>query len=226
MASTSRSEPSRRNLELIGALLSDRPHCLVIDGHPLVRLGVRNALRDNFEVEEMDSRADAVELVRDIGSFDVAIVDMRRRTADTHQALDGNEAIRALRKAEPGLGIVAHGERAERHLANSAIQAGASAFLARTAAADLLMRAVDAALAQESFIDPAVPPAGSRGKLTRRQREILQLVANGESTTVAARVLGLSEETVKTHTKNALGRLGARNRTHAVAIALRESLIE
>jgi DNA-binding NarL/FixJ family response regulator len=199
---------------------------LVIDGHPLVRLGVRNALRDNFEVEEMDSRADAVELVRDIGSFDVAIVDMRRRTADTDQALDGNEAIRALRKAEPGLGIVAHGERAERHLANSAIQAGASAFLARTAAADLLMRAVNAALAQESFIDPAVPPPGSRGKLTRRQREILQLVANGESTTVAARVLGLSEETVKTHTKNALGRLGARNRTHAVAIALRESLIE
>ena len=71
-----------------------------------------------------------------------------------------------------------------------------------------------------------MPPKGSRGKLTRRQREILQLLANGESTTVAARELDLSEETVKTHTKNALARLGARNRTHAVAIALRESLIE
>ena len=68
-----------------------------------------------------------------------------------------------------------------------------------------------------------MPPKGSRGKLTRRQREILQLLANGESTTVAARELGLSEETVKTHTKNILARLGARNRTHAVAIALRES---
>ena len=141
-------------------------------------------------------------------------------------SLDGNEAIRALRKAKPGLGIVAHGERPERHLANSALQAGASAYVARTAAADLLMRAVDAALAQESFVDPAVPPPGSRGKLTRRQREILQLLANGESTTVAARELGLSEETVKTHTKNALARLGARNRTHAVAIAMREALIE
>ena len=71
-----------------------------------------------------------------------------------------------------------------------------------------------------------MPPKGSRGKLTRRQREILQLLADGESTTVAARELGLSEETVKTHTKNVLARLGARNRTHAVAIALRESLIE
>jgi DNA-binding NarL/FixJ family response regulator len=198
----------------------------VIDGHPLVRLGVRNALSDGFEIEEMETRAGAVELVRDIGSFDVAIVDMRRWEDDGTAGLDGNDAIRALRKAKPGLGIVAHGERPERHLANSAMQAGASAYLARTAAADLLMRAVRAALAQESFVDPAVPPPGSRGKLTRRQREILQLLANGESTTVAARELGLSEETVKTHTKNALARLGARNRTHAVAIALREALIE
>ena len=88
------------------------------------------------------------------------------------------------------------------------------------------MRAVDAAVAQESYVDPDVPPKGSRGKLTGRQRQILQLLANGESTTVAARELDLSEETVKTHMKNMLVRLGARNRTHAVAIALRESLID
>ena len=198
----------------------------MIDGHPLVRLGIRDALRDGFEIDEMETRADAVELVRDIGSFDVAIVDMRRWENDGLPSLDGNDAIRALRKAKPGLAIVAHGERPERHLANSALQAGASAYLARTAASDLLMRAVKAALAQESFVDPAVPPPGSRGKLTRRQREILQLLANGESTTAASRELGLSEETVKTHTKNALARLGARNRTHAVSIALREALIE
>jgi two-component system, NarL family, response regulator len=214
------------NRDLIGALLSERPHCLVIDGHPLVRLGVRKALQDGFEVEEMATRAEGVDLVRDCGSFDVAIVDMRRRVEDADGGLDGNAAIRELRRAEPGLGIVAHGERAERHLANSALQAGASAYVARTAGAEQLKRAVKAALALESFVDPAVPPAGSRGKLTHRQREILQLLANGESTTVAARELGLSEETVKTHTKNILARLGARNRTHAVAIGLRESLIE
>ncbi len=221
--------PSRRPCRVepreIGALLSERPQCLVIDGHPLVRLGVRNALRDGFEVSEIESRAEAVELVRDVGSFDVAIVDMRWRSADTNGALGGDEAIRALRKAEPMIGIVAHGERADRHLANTALQAGAGAYVSRTAGAEQLMRAVDAVLAQESFVDPTVPPPGSRGKLTRRQREILQLLADGGSTTFAARELGLSEETVKTHTKNALGRLEARNRTHAVAIALRESLI-
>ena len=71
-----------------------------------------------------------------------------------------------------------------------------------------------------------MPPKGSRGKLTSRQRQILQLLANGESTTVAARELDLSEETVKSHMKSTLVRLGAKNRTHAVAIALRECLID
>ena len=198
----------------------------MIDGHPLVRLGVRNALSDGFEIDELETRAEAVELVRDVGSFDVAIVDMRWQEPRDNGHLCGTEAIRALRRAEPTLGIVAHGERADRHLANTAMQAGAGAYVARTTGTEELRRAVDAVLAQESFVDPAVPPPGSRGKLTRRQREILQLLADGGSTTVAARELGLSEETVKTHTKNVMARLDARNRTHAVAIALRESLIQ
>lgn len=188
---------------------------------------MRRALQDRFEVQEASSRDEAVDLVRDVGSFDIAIVDMRRwSTNDETDPIAGTESIRAMLRSEPGLGIVAHGERAERHLASAALQAGASAYISRTASADLLLRAAQAALAQERFVDPDVPPRGSRGKLTKRQREILQLLANGESTTVAARELDLSEETIKTHTKNALARLGARNRTHAVAIALRESLIE
>lgn len=197
----------------------------MIDGHPLVRLGVRNALAEGFAVHEVASRTEGLELVRDIGSFDVAIVDMRRANSEDH-TLEGHEAIRALRKAEPGLGIVAHGERPDRHFAGAALQAGAAAYVSRTSGAEELWRAAQAALAQESFVDPAVPPRGSRGRLTRRQRQILQMLANGESTAVAARELDLSEETIKTHTKNALARLGARNRTHAVAIALRDCLIE
>jgi DNA-binding NarL/FixJ family response regulator len=198
---------------------------LVIDDHPLVRLGVREVLEDSFEVHESASREEALDLVRDIGDFDVAIVDMRWRQNGATASISGQEAIRALHRSAPILGIVAHGERPERYIANAALQAGASAYVARTAGPAELRRAVDAAAVHEQFVDPAVPPKGSRGKLTGRQRQILQLLADGESTTVAARELDLSEETVKTHMKNALARLGARNRTHAVAIALRESLI-
>ncbi|HEX2392999.1 MAG TPA: response regulator transcription factor [Solirubrobacterales bacterium] len=207
-------------------MLSERPNCLVIDGHPLVRLGVRQVLSDGFEVHETATREEAVELVRDIGDFDVAILDIGWSRNGVDDSLGAHDAIRAMHRAAPVLGIVAHGERPERHIATAALQAGACAYVSRTAGPGELRRAVDAAVAQEHFVDPAVPPKGSRGKLTRRQREILQLLANGESITVAARKLDLSEETVKTHTKNALGRLGARNRSHAVAIALRECLID
>lgn len=196
----------------------------MIDPHPLVRVGVRHTLADDFEIEESASRSEAIELIRDVGNIDVAVVDLRCDPGDG--APSGGEAIRELRRAAPSLAIVAHGERPERHIATAALQAGATAYVARTARAEELMRAVRAALEQERFVDPAVPPKGSRGKLTRRQREILQLLADGESTSVAARELDLSEETVKTHTRNAVMRLSARNRAHAVAIALRESLID
>jgi len=198
----------------------------VIDGHPLVRLGIRETIADGFVVHESPSREEALDLVRDVGDFDVAIVDMRWRGNGSGRSITGPDAIQMLARSAPALGIVAHGELPERHLASAALQAGASAYVARTAGLAELRQAVDAAASQERFVDPAVPPKGSRGKLTRRQRQILQLLADGESTTVAARELDLSEETVKTHAKHTLARLGAKNRTHAVAIALRECLID
>ena len=198
----------------------------MIDGHPLVRLGIRETLDDGFVVHESPTREEAIDLVRDVGDFDVAIVDMRRRGNGAECTITAPEAIRLMVRDAPGLGIVAHGDLPERHLAGAAMQAGANAFVSRIAGPDELRLAVEAAVAEREFVDPAVPPKGSRGKLTSRQRQILQLLANGESTTFAARELDLSEETVKTHTKNALGRLGARNRTHAVAIAVRECLID
>ena len=79
----------------------------------------------------------------------------------------------------------------------------------------------------EHFVDPAATGrARGRPSLTRRQRQILQLYADGHSTTRVAKRLGVSTETVRTHTKASLSRLGATDRAHAVAIAFRNSLIE
>jgi DNA-binding NarL/FixJ family response regulator len=188
---------------------------------------MRRVLDQGYEVEELGSRAEAVELIRSIGDFDVVVVDIRSRaTGNQDDELSGSEAIHELRKTEPALGIVAHGDRAERDLATHAIAAGASAYVSRGAGPDQLRDAVNAAVEQERFVDPAVPLRAGPGRLTRRQRQILQLLADGGSTTIAAEELQVSEETVRTHTKNILARLDARNRAHAVAIGLRESLIE
>ena len=207
--------------------MSNDRHCLVIDPQPTVRLGVREALADRYEVEEADTGANGLDLVNSIGDFDVAIVDLcRANPANLDAELFGTAAIRALRKAQPSLGIVAHGAHPEPHAATEAMRAGATAYVVKSSPVEHLSDAVDAAAEAEKFVDPAAKGKRGRPALTRRQREILQLYADGQSTARAAKRLGLSAETVRTHTKAILARLKARDRAHAVAIALRTSLID
>ena len=200
----------------------------MIDGQPMVRVGVREVLGDRYEVEETDSGNSAVQLLTDVGSFDVAIVDMRPPQDSGSSTLWGAATIRALLDAQPGLGIVAHGDRPERHLVGESLAAGANAFVAKSSPPEQLSRAVEAAADAETFVDPAAggrrPRAGQ--SLTKRQREILQMFADGNSTEKVARRLGLSTETVKTHTKQLRSRLRAQDRAHAVAIGIRNSLID
>jgi DNA-binding NarL/FixJ family response regulator len=204
--------------------MNDERRCLVIDNQPATRLGIRGLLGDRYAVEEAADGRDALELIS-FGDFDVAIVELA--AANGRDSLTGLPAIRALRKASPRLGIVAYGTRPERHSASEAITAGATAFVAKSSPASELERAVDSAAEAETFVDPAARRKRTGGpRLTRRQREILQLYANGLSTDGAAKRLGLSTETIRTHTKAVLARLEARDRTHAVAIGLRSSLIE
>jgi DNA-binding NarL/FixJ family response regulator len=201
--------------------------CLVVDDQPLVRLGVRRLLADTFEVDEAEDGEGALRMVSDVEDFDVAIVDTGRRTSGDSKVA-GTRIIKAMLEARPGLGIVAHCDTPERYGAVEAMRAGARAYVSKRSSADELTRAVEAAADADTFVDPAAAPGGDRtnSPLTRRQRQILQLFADGHSTDRAARALGLSPETVRTHAKAVLARLSARDRAHAVAIALRGGLIE
>ena len=210
--------------------MTEEARCLIVDDQPLVRLGVRRLLDDRFEViDEAEDGDGALQMVTDVEDFDIAIVDTGR-PATGGGGISGTRMIRALLDARPGLGIVAHGDRPERHVAAEAIRAGARAYVSKSSPAIELSRAVDAASAEaETFVDPAADTgsgANSSPALTRRQREILQLFADGLSTDRAAKSLGLSPETVRTHIKAVLARLGARDRAHAVAIAFRGGLID
>jgi DNA-binding NarL/FixJ family response regulator len=198
--------------------------CLVIDAQPTVRMGVRELLDPHYEVQEAADWQSGLEMTAD-EDFDVAIVDMSRGHGDREER-SPTSAIRALRKARSGLGIVAHGPRAERHAVTEALDAGATAFVAKSSSTAALAQAVDAAAESERFVDPAAAlPNGSGSTLTRRQCQILQRFADGQGTAEVASHLGLSSETVRTHTKAILARLAARDRAHAVAKGLRGGLI-
>ena len=93
-----------------------------------------------------------------------------------------------------------------------------------------LIRAIEAARVGEFYVDPGLSSTivldeGDR-TLSARQREILQMLADGMQTDAVAQKLGLSTETVRTHTKRILAKLDASTRTQAVAIGIRHGLIE
>jgi DNA-binding NarL/FixJ family response regulator len=198
---------------------------MIIDSHPLTRLGVKRLLEPEYSTEELDDGRGALDLLTNLGHFDVAIVELRSAGGG---APSGPATIRSLLRAQPALGVVAHGRRGEHHTVREAIDSGATAFVLKQSEPRALLDAVSAAAELESFIDPAAASERRAGKptVTRRQRQVLQLFADGLSTGAIADRLELSEETVRTHAKAALARLDARDRTHAVAIALRSSLID
>ncbi len=204
--------------------MTDERRCLIIDRQPAIRLGVRGLLSERYEVEEAIDGREALGLMTSVDDFDVVIVELTATNGG--DALTGLKAIKALRKARPGLGIVAHPARPERQAANEALGAGATAYVAKSSPTTHLEQGVDAAAEGDAFIDPAARSNGRGQDITRRQRQILQLYANGLSTEHAAKRLGVSTETVRTHTKAVLSRLEARDRAHAVAIGMRSSLIE
>ena len=196
--------------------------CLLIDAHPVVREGIRSLIDEDYDVEELEHGHAVAELRTSVGNFAVAVIEMR-------PALDGLPSgaatIHELLKAQPGLGIVALGGPLERHAVREAFDAGAMGYVSRLSKLEAVSQAIAAAAEGETFADPAAGRAAVT-TLTPRQREVLQLFADGLSTEQAAQRLGLSEETVRTHAKASLARMHARDRTHAVAKALRASLIE
>lgn len=203
--------------------MSDDRRCLVVDGHPVVRIGVRGLLGARYDVEEAADWRGALDALTETGAFDVAVVELDPRDRPRGEP-GGASMIRAIRKAMPGTGIVAHARHPERYSMTEALDAGASAYVAKSSPAEALERAVEAAADSSRFVDPATNGRGSA--LTRRQREVLQLLADGLSTDGVAKRLGLSAETIRTHTKATIRRLEARDRAHAVAIALRSGLID
>ena len=186
-------------------------------------MGVRELLDDRYDVEEAADWRGALDAQTETGGFDVAVVELDRHDRPRGEP-GGPSMIRAIRKAMPGTGIVAHARRPERHAVREAMAAGASAYVAKSSPPETLADAVEAVADSGRYVDPATN--GSGPPLTRRQREVLQHLADGHSTDGVAGRLGVRPETVRTHTKASIRRLDARNRAHAVAIAMRNGLID
>jgi DNA-binding NarL/FixJ family response regulator len=201
--------------------------CLIVDDHEVVREGLRLSLSRASHIRvvgEASDGASAIELV-ERRKPDVVIMDVRM------PGMDGLEATKEILKVAPETAVLIFTAFSERSLLARGLDSGAKGYILKEAPHETLLRAIERLATGEGYIDPALMPAFLSGKdqtdmLTAREREILQLLADGMSNADVAAKLFISQETVKSHVRHILSKLEADTRTHAVAIALRESIID
>jgi DNA-binding NarL/FixJ family response regulator len=199
--------------------------CLIIDNSPLVRQGVRALLTEQWPKAEIAGAASVEEAGEALGSIDPDVVVIDPWKAGT----DAAATVAAIRE-EVDAPIVVFTSDGGARLLSDALKAGVKGYVRKDSPAEDLMRAIQAARDGQFYVDPGLSSTivldeGDR-TLSARQREILQMLADGMQTDAVAGQLGLSTETVRTHTKRILAKLEASTRTQAVAIGIRHGLIE
>ena len=201
--------------------------CLGVDDHAVVRQGLDllfGSLDDLELLETVETGEDALAAIARQAP-EVVLVDIRL------PGIDGISVLRKIQAEAPNVKTVVFSAYGDKRLLTDAIGAGARGYVLKGSPPEDLLRAIRTVVGGKPFIDPSLSPAlltgnGTEGHLSEREREILQLLAGGYHTDEVAERIGLSSETVKSDTKRAITKLEADGRVHAVAIALRQAMIE
>jgi DNA-binding NarL/FixJ family response regulator len=200
--------------------------CLIVDDHEVVREGLRLSLSRSENIRVVGEAADgeaAVTLARR-RKPNVVILDVRM------PGMDGLAAAKEITSEIPETAVLMFTAFAERSLLTRGLESGAKGYILKEAPHQTIVRAIQKVADGDGYVDPALMPAfltkERENMLTAREREILQLLADGMSNADVAAKLFISQETVKSHVRHILAKLEADTRTHAVAIALRESIID
>jgi DNA-binding NarL/FixJ family response regulator len=213
---------------------------LVVDDQALVREGLMTLLDAAPNITPVAAAADGEEAVALASRHrpDVVLMDLRM------PRLDGVEATRRIREAQPDTEIVVLTTHADDDSILDALRAGARGYLTKDAGIVEISRAVHAAADHQALLDPVVqsrliaaadagvprrpapPPTSLPDDLTPREAEVLSLIARGLSNGEIAGTLVVSEATVKTHINHVFAKIGARDRAQAVHYAYTHGLAD
>ena len=217
--------------------MSDGPiRVMIVDDHAVVREGLRTFLQLQEGMEVVGEAADGEEAVERAVALapDVILMDL------VMPGLDGAGAMRLLRERAPASRVIVLTSFLDDERLMPAMQSGAAGYLLKDVEPTELARAVRGACADEAVIAPTVaarllrrlgegaPSAATDAgdlDLTRREREVLELIAAGCSNKRIALELGIAEKTVKTHVGHLLAKLGVADRTQAALLAVRRGLV-
>ena len=214
--------------------MADVIRVLICDDHAVVRQGLATFLDLQDDIEIAGEAADGADAVAKAASLqpDVVLMDL------VMPQLDGVEAIRRIRAADPDAKIIVLTSYADDEKIFSAIRAGASGYLMKDVSPQDLAKAIRMARDGDPLLHPDVarrlmdhvshpepPGAAAVARLTAREVEVLRLIARGLANKEIARELVLSEKTVKTHVSNLLQKLDLGDRTQAAMFAVRNGVV-
>lgn len=203
---------------------------LLADDHDVVRKGLRLLLETHFpfDVVEVSTAPDAVAYARD-GGVDLAFLDVR------FPEKDGLWALAEIRKERPDLPVLMLSTFGDDDYVHRAVESGAQGYVLKEATTHQLREAVDTALDGKGlYLHPSVAQRFLLRRrseerygdaLTDRERQVLQLVAEGATNDTIADTLYVSEKTVKSHLSSIFRKLEVSNRTQAASKALREGIV-
>jgi DNA-binding NarL/FixJ family response regulator len=210
-----------------------RIRVLIVDDHELVRAGLRTLLSTDPQIEvlgEAVTGTQAIAIARDRRP-DVVLLDAHLPD------LSGSDVCRRIRSVVPDTVVAILTTFTDDELVRDCVRAGAQGYLLKDIAQLDLSRSIKALARGEAVIDPKVAPqvlaaarqgsaaGGAERALSPRQREVLQLVAQGLSNREIAARIHLSELTIKGYIEEILIQLGARNRVHAAILATKHGWI-
>jgi DNA-binding NarL/FixJ family response regulator len=204
---------------------------LLADDHAIVSQGLEALLKQRFELVGNVRDGRALVAAVDELSPDVVVTDI------SMPGLNGLDAIRQIRKSKPAVKLVVLTMHAEPNLVAEALKAGASGYLLKTSAVEELETAITEVLKGRTYVTSLIAKdvftllmdsgsgSGESDRLTSRQREVLQLIAEGRTMKEVATILNISPRTAESHKYEMMNVLGCQTTADLIRYAIKMKLV-
>ncbi|MDH6252435.1 DNA-binding NarL/FixJ family response regulator [Chryseobacterium sp. H1D6B] len=209
---------------------SDKINIIIVDDHPIVLEGLKTMLKNEplFHISEIFTSGEGILDVVKLNDIDIVLLDI------TLPDISGIELCKEIKKISQNTSVIMFSNRSERSIIMQSIQNGASGYLLKNTSVKELIDCIKGALsgnivfcneAKHIISKPSQNELLSIPRLTKREKQILKLLAEGKTSVIIAEELCLSSLTVDTHRKNLLQKFQAKNSTELITLAIQQDLI-